>query len=382
MNPVPVTFLSDAQPGGTERYLTLLMEGLGSEWIRDVVCLEEGLAERLRARGYPARSLRTLRRKVDLLAAAWELRRLLRSTDTALLHADNLKAALIAVAATRGTEIPVVWVKHDFSWDGWLARLVGRRCEQVIGVSSAVTHTFNGHSRTNVRVVRSGVPELTADREAGRRLLLTSLSPAKPSAIVTLIGRLHPAKGHGELLGALPVIRARVAGAHCVFVGGRDRSVPSYLAELKREVALAGLEDAVTFIDHRDDAVELLSGSDVLVIPTVKDTGGFGREGFSYVAVEAMAVGTPVVGYDHGGLPEVLGDCGLLVPPADRRALAEAIVQLLTDEGLREQLVRCGRRRVTEEFPLSRTVAAMKETYREAAKAGAGNGWERRDERA
>ena len=54
-----------------------------------------------------------------------------------------------------------------------------------------------------------------------------------------------------------------------------------------------------------------------------------GREGFPYVGLEAMAVGTPVVGYEHGGLPEMLGDCGLLVSPGDRNALGEAILHLL-----------------------------------------------------
>jgi glycosyltransferase involved in cell wall biosynthesis len=374
---VPVTFVTDAQPGGTERYLTLLLESLGPAWIENVVCLEDGLADRLQRRGYPARMIKASRRKTGLLATAWKLRNLLHGTNTAVLHADNLKAALISVLATRGTGIPVVWVKHDFSWDGRLARLVGRRCTQVVGVSSSVTQTFYGEGRTNIRVIRSGVPELEADRDAGRQLLLATLSPATPAAIISLIGRLHPVKGHRELLGALPAVRAKVPGVHCVFVGGEDRSVPAYPAELKHQVAAAGLEDAVTFIDHRNDAVELLSGSDVVAIPTVRDTGGFGREGFSYVGVEAMAVGTPVVGYDHGGLPEVLGECGLLVPPADRRALGEAIVQLLNDEGLRERLARCGRRRVAEEFPLSQTVTSMKETYREAATSRSRNGRER-----
>jgi glycosyltransferase involved in cell wall biosynthesis len=91
-----------------------------------------------------------------------------------------------------------------------------------------------------------------------------------------------------------------------------------------------------------------------------------GREGFPYVGLEAMAVGTPVVGYAHGGLPEMVGECGRLVPPGDRDALREAILELLRDPGLRERLADCARARVRTEFSLDRMVGAMKERYREA----------------
>ena len=67
-----------------------------------------------------------------------------------------------------------------------------------------------------------------------------------------------------------------------------------------------------------------------------------GREGFPYVGLEAMAVGTPVVGYAHGGLPEMLGECGLLVPPGDRAALRHAILDVLENEAERDRLAGCG----------------------------------------
>jgi glycosyltransferase involved in cell wall biosynthesis len=368
MTAVPVTFVTDAQPGGTERYLTLLLDGLGPAWIRDVVCLEDGLADRLRARGYPARTLKTSRRKADILATAWRLRRLVRSSDTGVVHADNLKAALISVLATRGISLPVVWVKHDFSWDGWLARLVGKRCEQVIGVSSSVTRTFDGQGDTNVRVVHNGLPPMQVDREAGRRRLLDLVGPPEPSAIVALVGRLNPLKGHRELLSVIPALRDSAA-TRFVFLGGDDNSRPEFAAELRREVASAGLGDVVTFLGHQDGAVELIGGCDVVVIPTVCDSAGFGREGFPYVALEALAVGTPVVGYDHGGLPELLGECGLLIPPGDRGALGDSIRRLLDDPDLRDRLGRCGRKRVAEEFSLSATLRSMKTSYREATKS-------------
>ena len=101
--------------------------------------------------------------------------------------------------------------------------------------------------------------------------------------------------------------------------------------------------------------------SNVLAIPTVVP------EGFPYVGLEALAAGTPVVGYANGGLPELVGPCGRLVRPGDRKALAEAIVSLLEDESLRRQLGGCGRERVAREFAFDRWVEAMRSAYRRAA---------------
>ena len=96
----------------------------------------------------------------------------------------------------------------------------------------------------------------------------------------------------------------------------RGSSGPEYVAELHAALAREGLTDAVSFLGYREDALELISGFDVVVVPSVPDERGFGREGFGYVGLEAFAVGTPVVAYDDGALRETLGDCAVLVPAA------------------------------------------------------------------
>jgi glycosyltransferase involved in cell wall biosynthesis len=371
VNAVPVAFVaSAAQSGGTERYLGMLLDGLGREWVRSVIFLEDGpLVDALRTHGHSTEVLPTSKRATDILASAWRLRKVLRRTRPKVLHADNLKAALVSVLATPGSEIPVVWVKHDFSWDGRLARLIGRRCEAVIGVSSAVTSTFDDRTRTKVRVIYNGLPAIEIDRDAGRRLMLSALGPPAPSTIVALVGRIHPAKGHRELLAVAPVLREHFPDGRVVFVGGEDRAQLAYASALRREVAEAGLDDFVTFLGHRGDAVSLIGGCDLVVIPTVESPPGFGREGFSYVGLEALAAGTPVVGYDHGGLPEVLGDCGRLVPPGDRPALAGAVIRVLEDGELRRRMARCGCERAASLFTLTRTIEDTRQCYTEVARS-------------
>jgi glycosyltransferase involved in cell wall biosynthesis len=267
-----------------------------------------------------------------------------------VVHANGIKAALVSVLSTRR---PIVWAKHDFSYDGALARFVAGRCRLVVGVSEAVTRTFPERSR--VEVVHNGLAPGVVDRQAGRQRLEQALGvPA--GEVVALVGRLDPVKGHRELLAVAAQVRAQRPDLRLVFVGGPDSSHAGYGDELRRE---SGNE--ASFLGHRDDARELIAGSDLVAIPTVVP------EGFPYVGLEALAAGTPVVGYADGGLPELVGQCGRLVPPGDRDALAGAIVSLLADESRRRELGDCGRERVAREFTLDRMAEAMRNAYRRAA---------------
>lgn len=366
--PVPVTFVSShAGLGGAERYLELLLGQLGAGWVNQVVCLQAGpFAERLRALGYPVEIVETPRR-AGMLPAAWRLRGVLRRSRPAVVHANGVKAALLAGLATPGISIPVVWVKHDFSWDGPLAALVGLRCREVVGVSRAVLATFGRRPRPRRRVVANGIPQDPVDRGRGREMALELLRCPPEAEVVTIVGRLDPVKGQAELLEAAPEVLRRRPRARFLLLGGEDPHHPSFAAGLRARVRALGLEGAVTFGGHRPDAPDLLAGSDAAVIPTIPDDRGFGREGFGLVGVEAMAVGTPVVGYADGALPEVLGDCARLVAPGDRASLGREIARVLEDDALRERLVRCGRQRARERYRLDSMASAMESVYRSAA---------------
>jgi glycosyltransferase involved in cell wall biosynthesis len=367
--PPAITFVSShARLGGEEKYLSLLLERLGREWIRSVVCLEDGpYVDVLRAAGHPVEILPTSARAPGIIASAWRLRRLLRRQLPSLVHANGVKAAVVAALAVTGTRIPLLWLKHDFSFDGWIARAVARRARLVVGVSRAVTETF-GRRTGNVRVVHNGVPPIEADRARSRRALDAALGLRSDGPVVMLMARLDPTKGHGELLAVVPELARGVPGLRIAFMGEEYDLHRAYADGLRREVAGAGLTERVAFLGYRSDAVELLAGADVIVIPTLVDRDGYGREGFPYAALEALAVGTVVVGYSHGGLPELVGDCGVLVPVGDRGALRAALAALLGDAAERDRLARCGRERVTTLFRADKMVEAMRGHYGEVAR--------------
>nr|MDQ3757710.1 glycosyltransferase family 4 protein [Actinomycetota bacterium] len=167
--------------------------------------------------------------------------------------------------------------------------------------------------------------------------------------VATLVGRFDPVKGHFDLLAAAP------PQAAVLFVGGEDPSHPEH-ARAVRATGRAVVVEGVA------DSIELVAGSDVVVLPSRS-------EGFGLVAVEAMAVGTPIVAYAVDALPEVIGDAGLLVPAGDVDALRRALETVLGDDVLRAQLVEAGRRRIADRYDAERWAAAMVARYHQASRS-------------
>jgi glycosyltransferase involved in cell wall biosynthesis len=348
-----------AQLGGSERQLLDAVDAAGG----DVVVLQRGpLLDRLRDRGVEPVVVPTSAGPLDLLRAAWSVRAELRRRRPEVVHGDCAKGALVAGIAAFGSGIPVVYAKHDFFSDGPVAWAAAALSRAVVSGSHALNETFPPLLRRRLHVVHPGVGPVEVDAVQGRRRVqaLTGVNDGVP--VVAVVGRLHPVKGHLELVEALPSMATE---AHALLVGGVESSVPEWRATVERRVAALGLADRVTFAGEQEGVAELLSGCDVALVPTVVDERGMGREGFGLVGVEAFWAGTPVVGYDHGGFPEVVGDCGVLVPPGDRVALAAAVDRLLADADERRRLVECGRARA-HRFTVAQRTRGVQAVYEAA----------------
>lgn len=370
--PIPVTFVaSHAGRGGSERYLEVLLAGLGSDWVDVVIALEDGPAvDRLCRRGVPVEVVPAGRR-AGLLLGAWRLRRRLARRRPTLVHANGIKAALVTVLALAGSDIPVLWVKHDFSWDGPLARAVAAACSEVVGVSEVVLGTLRrsrpwGLPRPRLVVVPNGVPGAEGLAPSARAALRAELGVPAEAELVALVGRLHPAKGQAELVEALPTILAARQAVRVLLVGADDPAQAAYGDAVRARISALGLGERVRLTGHRDDARAIISAADLLVLPSVADARGMGREGFGLTGVEALAAGTPVVGYADGALPEILGPAAVLVSPGDRLALARAIADLLAQPSRRSELAAAGRSLQLGRYGIETMLAAMRRRYRRA----------------
>jgi len=124
--------------------------------------------------------------------------------------------------------------------------------------------------------------------------------------------------------------------------------------DLEDQTQALGLADAVVFAGFRTDVPALLRAADVFVLPSL-------LEGLPNTALEAMSVGLPVVATRVDGVPEAVvdGETGLLVPPEDSAALAEALGKLLAEPGTRSAMGEAGRLRAETEFSVERMLDAV-----------------------
>jgi glycosyltransferase involved in cell wall biosynthesis len=364
---LPVAFVSShAEAGGAELFLESLVLNMRPDWISSVVLLAEGpLAGRLGVLGDRVRIIPAGRR-AGVAAGAWKLRKHLLAKRPRVVHANGVKAALLATVATRGSGIPIVWYKTDFSRDGRLTTWIGRQCRLVVGTSHAVTTGLPDDLLGRVRVAYPGLTAQPVDRREAAKYLRGLIGAGRGDPLVAHVGRLHPGKGQLELVEIAPVLLERRPDLRVVLIGGEDPRALAYAEALRGRIDQLGLSERVVLLGHRTDAIRLMAGSDLLVISSVPDEASGWREGFGIVGAEAMSVGTPVVAYAEAALPETLGDCGYLAPAGDRAALSEGILRVLDDRRLYETLARRGQSRARR-YSLTATLEAMERHYAEAA---------------
>ena len=177
--------------------------------------------------------------------------------------------------------------------------------------------------------------------------------------VIGFVKHLLPQYGPGVLVEAMQTVARALPAARLVLVG-RGASAP----ELRAQVAELGLQDRVEFRGWvpQDQLPELLRSFSVFAMPSL-------FESFGVAAVEAQATGIPVVASRVGGIPEVIadGETGLLVPPSNSRALADALVGLLADGELRKRLGRAARERAARKFDWRENVSRMEALYGELA---------------
>jgi glycosyltransferase involved in cell wall biosynthesis len=175
--------------------------------------------------------------------------------------------------------------------------------------------------------------------------------------LITSVGQLKEKKGFQYLLNACQILDQRGCTFQCQIIGDGPLR-----ADLERQIRDLSLASRVTLrgaLPH-EAVLHEYQRSTLFVLPCVIGTDG-DRDGIPNVILEALALQLPVVSTRHSGIPEALTDevNGLLVPPADASALANAIARLLDDPDLRARLGRRGREIVTERFDVKRNAARL-----------------------
>ncbi len=349
--------------GGMETMVATLAARLDPDRFEVSVCCFDGLGplgDELRERGISV-LLETRRPGID-----WRyplrLGRRLREERIDVLHAHNATAFFYGtLAARRSRSAGSVFTEHDREHPDRVRvrlthRLVSRWTTRTVAVSERLGRTLaegEGFSPRRLETIHNGVdPQAFAgqvDREEAERLL--GLEPGRPT--IGVVAGLKPVKNHPVLLRAFKNVRGKIADCRLLFVG--DGPQAQELRELTHEL---GISSDVHFLGFRRDIGAILPACDLVTLASRS-------EGFPLAILEAMAAGLPVVATDVGAVSEavIAGQTGLLVPPGDVEALAEALASVLGAPDRAREMGRLGRERFEERFTIDRMVRGYESVY-------------------
>jgi glycosyltransferase involved in cell wall biosynthesis len=290
------------------------------------------------------------------------------------MYHGNLAATFGGWALAR--PLPVLWnvrhSLHDLAREKPLTRAIIRlgaclsRLPRAIVYNSRISagqHERLGYAADKTVVIPNGFDcQRFRPRADAKAALCRQLGIEPGATIVGMIGRDHPMKDPVNLISALGRLAGHPSAPHLIIVG---RGFDQHNQMLVQALQAAGCATRATLLGPRDDIPAIVAGFDIAVLPSAWG------EGFPNVLGEAMASGVPCVATDVGDCGWIVGDAGLIVPPADAEALAAALRRLLDlgPEG-RRQLGAAGRSRVLGRFSISQIAERYGELYEEIADHG------------
>jgi glycosyltransferase involved in cell wall biosynthesis len=280
--------------------------------------------------------------------------------DVGVAHQFDVFALPRLARYIRGTD-----VLHTATFQGTiLGRLLGRLLKVPVILGSEVIMDFESRFRLTLNRWTAGIPDfLLCNADAVRRYVIATLGvpeskaitvyqgvnvdayPAKQtwrdSPVIGTVGRLHYQKGYRYLIEAAAIVHRTFPDVRWVWIGeGPARG------EIESLIHAQGLHAVIELAGYCGDMLANLARFDYYVHPAI-------AEGMPYAVVEAMAGGLPVVATDVGGTSELIerGVSGLVVPPADAAALAESVLQLLTNTESARVMGAAARERIRQAFP-------------------------------
>lgn len=376
-----VKFLTTFGVGGTEKQVANLTKRMDrrafdvsfacmNRWGEMIQEIED--RQGIAVSEYPLESLYEL----NAFRQQWRFAQELRRNRTQILHSYNFYANMFSLPAAKLAGVPCI-VASIRDMGIYLSpmklraqKLVCRLADRIVVNADAIRDWLveQGYPAAKIVVIRNGVDTSRFGGRSDGAALRRQLGIPMGVPLVVMLARLNPTKGIDCFFEAAAKIRERHPDAHFLAVGecytrndiGEIVVDERYRRELQDRVTSRGLTDRVHFTGLRKDVPEILAAAAVSVLPSIS-------EGISNTLLESMAAGVPVVATRVGGTPEVIrdGEQGLLVPPGDPQAIADAILAVLGDPALAVRLGAEGRRRVREEFSFEAVVRRTQDLYRD-----------------
>ncbi len=354
--------------GGNIVCLHLIEAALNQGWDVLVNSPSQGrFCDIIREKGVEVYHLDTTR-SFNWLSAA-KMAQLIKKEQISLVHAHApFAGSIISSLAGKLAGVPVIIHAHlqdtlssnffirsyQYMMNYWISR---KCCDAIIAVSYQVKDALisEDFDSGKFHVVHNGTPINNQEIDSNIR---SELNILEDIPVVIHIGRLCKSKGQHILLKAAANLHQLGQEAVYLIVGKDLEQDGAYFQYLKEMACELGIDKLVRFLGHRSDIPQLLALSDLLVLPSY-------TEGLPLVILEAMAAGLAVVATPVGGIPEVLihQETGLLIPVEDVQALGNAILKLLQNPHIKNEMGNKGLEMVNKDFSVEKMCRQVFDIY-------------------
>ena len=369
-----------AEMYGADKVLLELIKGLDSkEFEAHVILPNDGvLVEALRQVGAKVSVLDypILRRKyfnpkgiADYIRSynfyAKQIALYAREHSIEMVH-NNTAAVLEGIYLKRKLKLPLIWHVHEIivkpkAISDFINMLMGRYADKIVTVSQAVANHIKQSpfiKDSQVEVIYNGVDNAVyypMDASSIRE----KFDIAQDALVIGMIGRVNAIKGQNDFIEAVEPLLEKNEQAVAFLAGGVFPGEEWRLEELDKRIASSSVVSQIHRIDYYDKTSELYNMFDIFVLPSIKP------DSLPTVVLEAMACSKPVVGYNNGGIAEMVVDdkSGCLVKPNSPQELSNAISLLLDSSEKREKFGRVGYQRQKELFSLESYIKNFSEFY-------------------
>lgn len=306
-------------------------------------------------------TLRDLLDDLRQLQVVLQLHRAVKRHAIDLIHANSLSVAMLGGIVARLNRIPILMHKRYATSYGILDRLCERLLHRVILVSEATRWDFAPVAKQTL--IYNGV-DLDAFQASSKevetlRIELVGDSPDSP-ILVGVVTRITPEKGIHFLIRAMAELKEKIPVKLLIVGGPYFQKDVDYMEALKQEVVNLGVEDSVIFTGFLSDTRVVTSLLDIVLVPSIIP------EACPRTIIEAMAVGKPVIATPLGGSKELAtSETGILVPPEDTSAIADAVATLTADRERLQAMGEAARNRAVQLFSSEKNIALTEAVYTE-----------------
>jgi glycosyltransferase involved in cell wall biosynthesis len=340
-------------------------------WKVDVLTADQIFKEVLMANGIGVIDLDVIWRNINPvrdLRGLYKLYRFLRRSDYEIIHTHTSKAGFVGRLAAKLAGIPIIiHTVHGFAFHEesrpltlWfyasLERIASHWCDKIVTVSKfhrdwALKLGIGNEEK--VLAIPNGIPEERVAPNRSKEEIRKELNLTKEIVILST-GRLAPQKGLQYLIKSIPILFSKIKKSFKVLLVG-EGPLEYYLKNL---VKTLGIEQYVKFLGFRNDIGNLLSISDIVVLPSL-------WEGLSIALLEAMAAGKPIITTTIGSNLEVVRneESALLVPSKSPESIAEAIIRLIDNRDLAIKLGDQARKTYEDKYTEEKMVNKYMELY-------------------